>query len=96
MFRSGYLNKDMVQLSEFYSNRGYANADITPLTAINDEDRMVDVKFQIAKGDKVYFEKIAITGNSRTRDKVIRRELKVAEGDLYSSSKIKRSRPNRE
>jgi len=92
VFRSSYLNKDMVSLSEFYSDQGYANVDITPLTAINDEQKTVDINFEISKGEKVYFERINITGNSRTRDKVIRRELKVAEGDLYSSSKIKRSR----
>jgi outer membrane protein insertion porin family len=92
VFSSSFLNKDMVNLSEFYSDRGYANVDIIPLTAINDEQKTVDVQFEIAKGEKIYFEKINITGNTRTRDKVIRRELKVAEGDLYSSSKIKRSK----
>jgi len=92
VFRSGFLNKDMVNLSEFYFDRGYADVDITPLTAINDEQKTVDVNFEIAKGKKIYFEKINIKGNTRTRDKVVRRELKVAEGDLYSSSKIKRSR----
>jgi len=92
VFSSSFLNKDIVNLSELYSDRGYANVDITPLTAINDEQKTVDVQFEIAKGDKVYFERVNITGNTRTRDKVIRRELKVAEGDLYSSSRIKRSR----
>lgn len=92
VFRSGFLNKDMVSLSEFYSDRGYANVDITPLTVINEEQKTVNVNFEIAKGKKIYFEKIIITGNNRTRDKVIRRELRVAEGELYSSSKIKRSR----
>ena len=92
VFRSSFLNKDMVSISEFYSDRGYANVDITPLSAINEEQKTVDVKFEIAKGEKIYFEKINIMGNTRTRDKVIRRELKVVEGDLYSSSRIKRSR----
>jgi len=92
VFRSSFLNKDIVSLSEYYTDRGYANVDITPITAINDEQKTVDVRYEIAKGEKIYFEKINIKGNNRTRDKVIRRELKVAEGDLYSSSKIKRSR----
>lgn len=92
VFRSSFLNKDMVNLSELYSDQGYANVDITPLTAINDEQKTVDVEFEIDKGEKIYFEKIDITGNNRTRDKVIRREIRVAEGDLYSNSKIKRSR----
>ncbi|MBW1838796.1 MAG: outer membrane protein assembly factor BamA [Deltaproteobacteria bacterium] len=91
-FRSNYLNDDMVGLSEFYSDRGYANVDITPLTSINDEQKTVAVNFEITKGEKIYFERINITGNSRTRDKVIRRELKVSEGELYSGSKVKRSK----
>lgn len=90
-FSSSFLNKDMVSLSEFYSDRGYANVDITPLTAINDEEKTIAVTYDIAQGEKIYFQEVAITGNTRTRDKVIRRELKVAEGDLYSSSAIKRS-----
>ncbi|MCK5186072.1 MAG: outer membrane protein assembly factor BamA, partial [Deltaproteobacteria bacterium] len=82
----------MVGLSEFYSDRGYANVDITPLTNINDVEKTVAVNYEITKGEKIFFERINITGNNRTRDKVIRRELKVSEGDLYSSSKIKRSK----
>ncbi len=91
VFSSNYLNKDMVSLRELYADKGYANVDISPLTAIHDEEKTVDVTYDIAQGEKVYFEKINITGNNRTRDKVIRREVKVAEVDLYSTSKIKRS-----
>ncbi|MBW2182483.1 MAG: outer membrane protein assembly factor BamA [Deltaproteobacteria bacterium] len=91
-FRSNYLNEDMVGLSEFYSDRGYANVDITPLTNINDVEKTVAVNYEITKGEKIFFERINITGNNRTRDKVIRRELKVSEGELYSGSKIKRSK----
>ncbi|MBW1824741.1 MAG: outer membrane protein assembly factor BamA, partial [Deltaproteobacteria bacterium] len=82
----------MVGLSEFYSDRGYANVDITPLTNINDEEKTVAVNYEITKGEKIFFDRINITGNNRTRDKVIRRELKVSEGELYSGSKIKRSK----
>jgi outer membrane protein insertion porin family len=91
VFSSSFLNKDMVSLSELYSDRGYANVDITPLTAINDEEKTIAVTYDIAQGEKVYFEEVTITGNTRTRDKVIRRELKIVEGDLYSTSAIKRS-----
>ena len=91
VFRSSFLNKDMVSLSEYYTDRGYANVDITALTSINDGQKTVDVQYEIATGEKVYFEKIKITGTNRTRDKVILRELKVAAGDHYSSSKRKRS-----
>ncbi len=91
VFSSNYLNKDMVNLRELYADKGYANVDISPLTSIHDEGKTVDITYDIAQGEKVYFEKINITGNNRTRDKVIRREVRVAEGDLYSTGKIKRS-----
>jgi outer membrane protein insertion porin family len=91
VFSSNYLNKDMVNLRELYADKGYANVDISPLTSIHDEQKTVDITYDIAQGEKVYFEKINITGNNRTRDKVIRREVRVAEGDLYSTGKIKRS-----
>ena len=48
--------------------------------------------FDIARGTEVYFNRINIVGNIKTRDKVVRRELKVAEGDLYSSSKLKETK----
>jgi outer membrane protein insertion porin family len=91
VFSSNYLNKDMVNLRELYADKGYANVDISPLTSIHDEQKTVDITYDIAQGEKVYFETINITGNNRTRDKVIRREVRVAEGDLYSTGKIKRS-----
>ncbi len=91
VFSSNYLNEDMVSLSDLYSERGYANVDITPLTTIDDEKKAISIQFDIVKGDKVYFERVNITGNNKTRDKVIRRELKVIEGDLYSTSAVKRS-----
>ncbi len=91
VFSSSYLNKDMVAMTDLYSDRGYANVDITPLTSIDDEAKTISVEFDVVKGEKVYFDRINITGNDRTRDKVIRRELKVVEGDLYSTSAVKRS-----
>ena len=91
VFSSSYLNKDMVAITDLYSDRGYANVDITPLTSIDDEAKTIAVEFDIVKGEKIYFDRVNITGNDRTRDKVIRRELKVVEGDLYSTSAIKRS-----
>ncbi len=63
-----------------------------PLLTINDEDRTVNVVFDMAKGSEVFFNRINIVGNVKTRDKVIRRELKVAEGDLYSSSNLKETK----
>ena len=80
---------DVATLTDLYQDKGYAFVDVAPFTAINDADKTVDVTFDIAKGSEVYFNRINIVGNIKTKDKVIRRELRFAEGDLYSSKKMK-------
>lgn len=85
------LQKDLTTLSDLYADQGYANADIVPLVKENDQNLTVDVIFDIRKGNKVHFDRIEIAGNIRTRDKVIRRELRVYEGELFSASKLKES-----
>ena len=88
------LQKDLTTLGDFYADQGYANADITPNLKENDQDRTVDITFDITKGEKVYIERIDIVGNVKTRDKVIRREMRVYEQELFSASKIKKSTQN--
>ncbi|MGB8992780.1 MAG: outer membrane protein assembly factor BamA [Desulfobaccales bacterium] len=88
------MQKDLTTLADFYADHGYANADIVPLVKENNEKLLVDVAFDIHKGQKVYFERIEIAGNVKTRDKVIRRELRVYEQDLFSATNLKESIKN--
>jgi len=88
------VQKDLTTLSDFYADFGYAMADITPLLKENESDLTVDITFDIHQGEKVYFERIEIAGNIKTRDKVIRRELRVYEQELFSATNIKRSTQN--
>ncbi|MBM4287619.1 MAG: outer membrane protein assembly factor BamA [Deltaproteobacteria bacterium] len=88
------IQADLTTLSDLYADQGYAYADVTPLLRENEADRTVDITFDIQQGEKVYFERIEIVGNIKTRDKVIRRELRIFEQDLFSASKIKRSTQN--
>ncbi|MBW1917735.1 MAG: outer membrane protein assembly factor BamA [Deltaproteobacteria bacterium] len=88
------IQTDLTNLGDFYADHGYANANIAPLLKENDLDLTVDVIFDIHKGEKIYFERIEISGNTRTRDKVIRRELRVYEQELFSATNIKRSIQN--
>ena len=85
------IMKDIEYLTQACNDDGYAYADITPRTVPNEKDQTVDVIYQIKKGNQVYFNRITITGNTKTRDKVIRRQLAIGEGDLYNSSKLKKS-----
>ena len=83
--------KDMEYLIQACNDDGYAYADVVPRTLPQEKTQTVDVTFNIKKGHEVFFNRITITGNTKTRDKVIRRQLAFNEGDLYSSSKLKTS-----
>ncbi len=86
------LQSDIETLSTYFADRGHAFVDIDPQTKIDSEKRQIDVSYHINQGTKFLFGRINIAGNTKTRDKVIRRELRFAEGDLFSASALKRSR----
>jgi outer membrane protein insertion porin family len=88
------LLKDLRNLQAKYGDLGYAYANIIPRTRIRDKDREVDITFEIDKGNKVYFGRINMVGNARTRDKVIRRELAIREGELYNETRKRESIDN--
>jgi len=83
------LMKDMETLTTTANDEGYANADVNPKITTHEKEQIVDVNFQLTKGSLVHIARIGISGNTITRDKVIRRQLSIAEGDLYSASKLK-------
>ncbi|MGA9754826.1 MAG: outer membrane protein assembly factor BamA [Desulfobaccales bacterium] len=88
------LQQDLTTLADYYADHGFANADVVPLIKENAEKLVVDVNFDIHKGQKVYFERIDIAGNVKTRDKVIRRELRVYEQDMFNATNLKESIKN--
>ncbi len=83
------LRNDVLNLADLYSDEGFAYADIAPRIDKNLDKLSVDITFEIKKGIQAYFEKITISGNTKTRDKVIRRELDVYEQELYSGRRLK-------
>ena len=85
------IMKDMDFLTQAVNDEGYAYADVVPQTVPHDKEQVVDVTFSITKGNKVYFNKITISGNTKTRDKVVRREIGITEGELYNKGQIKNS-----
>jgi outer membrane protein insertion porin family len=92
VFNRSLLRGDVVSLTDFYADKGYAFANVTPLTKVNPDQKAIDLTFEFEKGEKVYIDRISIGGNTKTRDKVVRRELKLAEGDLYGSTPLKKSK----
>jgi len=88
IFNRSKLSDDLQKLTDYYKDRGYAYVNATPSTPVNEKTRTVDVAFEIQKGPLVTFDRIRIRGNTKTRDKVIRRELRIYEGDSYNQSQL--------
>ncbi len=87
-------NQDVIALTEKYQDLGYANVNVIPQMEIDDEKRIVDTVYEFQKGSLVRYNRISVKGNSKTRDKVVRRELRIKEGELYSGTGMRVSKEN--
>jgi outer membrane protein insertion porin family len=85
------VEKSVSNISEAVGTLGYAFVDVRPNIRRNKDNLTVDVIFDVQEGPRVYVERINISGNTRTLDKVIRREFRLAEGDAFSTAKVRRS-----
>ncbi len=90
-FDAKKVEDDITALSEVAGAKGYAFAQVNPDYIRNEENRTMDVVYRLGDTPRVYVERIDITGNTVTRDKVIRREFRVNEGDAFNSIRVKRS-----
>jgi len=86
------VERDIQALTLKYGNVGYAFASIRPVPEINDDEEIVNLTYYIEKGKRITIERINITGNTITRDKVIRRELKIKEDDVYNEEAVQMSK----
>lgn len=94
IYNEDNLRLDVQTLTEMYQDKGYAFANVLRTLEIVPGENKVDVIFSFEKGVIAYFGKIIMKGNSKTRDKVIRRELRIHEGEMYSGSKLRISKDN--
>ena len=92
VFRASELRDDVQKLTERLSEDGFAFASVEPQTDIHPEQKLVDVAFQVDRGRPVTVDRIEVTGNTKTRDKVIRREMRLQEQELFSGRKLRKSR----
>ncbi|MBW2422454.1 MAG: outer membrane protein assembly factor BamA, partial [Deltaproteobacteria bacterium] len=88
VFNRSHLTEDVEALERHYTDRGFYFASVQPATELSHEDQIVDVEFQVQKGPLYFIRHINIAGNTRTIDPVIRREMKVVEGQLYSARSL--------
>jgi outer membrane protein insertion porin family len=91
VFCGSCLREDSFIVSDKFADRGYAFVNVVPDTKVDRAGALVDVSFESSKGRPVTIDRIRIKGNNKTYDNVIRREIRVAEQELYSASKIRRS-----
>jgi outer membrane protein insertion porin family len=91
-FNRAALLEDLQAVRTLYRDHGYANVDANPQTDLDPNTNEVDVVVPVERGPLVRFERIEVRGNSKTRDKVIRRELEVAEGELFHETRLDKSK----
>ena len=92
VYDEGLVSKAKDALVNAVGTKGYANADVNVRLRRNPDSQTMDIVMRIEQGPRVYVEKINIIGNTRTLDKVIRRELRFVEGDAFNRDLVDRSR----
>jgi outer membrane protein insertion porin family len=91
-FNRAQLIKDLQAVRTLYHDAGYANVEAEPATDLDPVHEQVDIIIPIKRGPPVHIERIEIKGNTKTRDKVVRREMEIAEGQLYSETGLDNSK----
>ncbi|MDA0703062.1 MAG: outer membrane protein assembly factor BamA [Proteobacteria bacterium] len=91
-----WYNADLVEatvdnLTDEVGNLGYAFVDVRPQVRRERDERKIDITFEVSEGPRVFVERINISGNTRTLDKVIRREIQLIEGDAFNTAQLRRS-----
>ncbi len=93
-YSSDVLDDTITMLTDEVGSLGYAFVDVRPKINRDRSEKTIDIVFEINEGPRVFIERIEISGNVRTVDKVIRREMGLVEGDAYSTVKLRNSRKN--
>lgn len=93
-YNADAIEKSVYAITEELGKQGFAFVDVNPDLAKNPATGEITVTFDIDEGQRIFVDKINITGNTRTEDKVIRREFRIDEGDAFNASKIRASRRN--
>lgn len=94
VFSVAVMQKDILDLQAKYGDLGYAFSNVIPRYVFDEKEKKVNLVFEFEKGNKVYFGQINVVSNTKTRDKVVRRELKIHEGELYNETRKRQSQEN--
>lgn len=93
-YNAELADKTVTALTEELGKKGFAFVDVIPVLEKDTQTGEIKIKFEIKEGDRIFVNRINISGNTRTRDEVIRREFRIEEGDAFNASKLKASRRN--
>ena len=88
VFSRSALDADRERLEHNYSDRGFFNAQVDPQTRVHAAEKTVDISYAIEKGSLAFLREIEVTGNKTTIDPVVRREMMIVEGELYSAAAV--------
>ena len=91
-FRGDLVENSIDSMSYLAGTVGYANVDIVPRVERDQVNRRVNITFEVNEGARTFIERIDVVGNTRTLDEVIRREMRVSEGDAFNRVLLDRSR----
>lgn len=92
VFSREKLTVDIANVRTLYFDRGYIFAEINESTSLDPDTGKVEIKLNVEEGSLAYVEQVKIQGNTRTRDIVIRRELRLNPGDRFDGGKLRRSK----
>jgi outer membrane protein insertion porin family len=90
-YNADLIDSSVSAVSDALGDRGFAFVQVTPTVKRNPETHTIDVAYAVKEGPEVYVERIDITGNLRTQDRVVRREFRLVEGDAFNTTRLKRS-----
>ncbi|MCX8084732.1 MAG: outer membrane protein assembly factor BamA [Calditerrivibrio sp.] len=92
LFSAEKFQKDIAALTDAFTEIGYAFANVDPVNDIKDDEKIVNITYNIEENILYHINRIIISGNNKTRDRVIRREFDIVEGEKYNSIKIRDSK----
>ena len=90
-FRDNAVMEDKEMISQHLVNRGYAYTDVTPRISVDTTENKASVSWEIRRGPLGYFGDVSITGTGRTLERIVRKQLAIKQGDIYSRSKLNKS-----
>jgi outer membrane protein insertion porin family len=91
-FNRSHLTQDIQSLTEHYQDRGFYFAQVRPLSNLSEESEIVDLRFDVQKGPLYFIRRVNVAGNTVTVDPVVRREVPIVEGQLYSQRAVQLAR----